>query len=226
MTEPGDIASVTIIEGAMVSWLELLAPWGLTAVGIGGLVAAFLRFGVADRNRLEDQFVKGAELLDHKVRPTSYSGRVAGAVTLADLALREPDHYDERVMRVFQPFLDFPPRYGQNHKFEGQVDYTSADTVAVCDAINKRKPKARRKYRMRLSERRPFHVTDSGDVERNPDYDDPGARQPPTKHQRELIDRYRAERDALPSMLEAEPETAGEAGELIDALLKRARREL
>jgi len=158
------------------SVLELLVQAALPIVGLFALITAYRRFEVADRNRREDQFMKGAELLDSKVRGTSYIGRTAGAVTLADLALRHPDEYDERVMRVFQAFLDFPPRYGKNQEKEGQVDYTSIDTVTIVDNINKRKDRERKNYCIRLTEGRPFRVSDSGNVEKNPAYDDPAAR--------------------------------------------------
>ena len=159
-----------------ISGIELLVQMALPTIGAVALFTAHRRFKVADRNRLEDQFVVGAELLDIKVRQASYVGRTAGAVTLADLALRNPDEYDERVMRVFQSFLDFPPRYGKNHEMEGQVDYTSIDTITIIETINKRKEKERKKYPIRLTERRPFRVNDGGNVERNPEYNDPAVR--------------------------------------------------
>ena len=159
-----------------ISVIELLVQLALPAIGALALFTAHRRFRVADKNRLEDQFVVGAELLDSNVRRTSYVGRTAGAVTLADLALRNPDEYDERVMRVFQSFLDFPPRYGKNHEKEGQVDYTSIDTLTIVETINKRKDRERQKYTTRLTERRPFCVNDADNVERNPEYDDPAAR--------------------------------------------------
>lgn len=148
----------------------------LPAVAALALITAHQRFKVADRNRLEDQFVVGTELLDSNIRGSSYIGRTAGAVTLADLALKNPDQYDERVMRVFQSFLDFPPRYGKNHDKEGQVDYTSIDTATIVEAISNRKDRERQKYMIRLTKGRPFRVNDTGDVERNPDYDDPATR--------------------------------------------------
>jgi hypothetical protein len=146
-----------------LSMIELLVQASLPAVGAVALITAHRRFKVADRNRLEDQFIVGAGLLDSKVRGTSYVGRTAGAVTLADLALRNPDEYDERVMRVFQSFLDFPPRYGTHHEKEGQqVDYSSIDTITIVEAIEERKDRERRKYTVRLTEGRPFRVNDAG----------------------------------------------------------------
>lgn len=159
-----------------ISVIELLVEMALPTIGAVALFTAHRRFKVADRNRLEDQFVVGAELLDFKVRHASYVGRTAGSVTLADLALKNPDEYDERVMRVFQSFLDFPPRYGKNHEMENQVDYTSIDTITIVETINKRKDRERQKYTIRLTERRPFRVNDAGNVEQNPEYNDPAAR--------------------------------------------------
>ena len=118
-----------------ISMIESLVQAALPAIAAVALYTAHRRFRVADKNRLEDQFIVGAELLDSKVRGTSYVGRTAGAVTLADLAHRKPEEYDERVMRVFQSFLDFPPRYGKNHEMEGQIDYTSIDTITIIEAI-------------------------------------------------------------------------------------------
>ena len=154
---------------------ELLPLIAILVTAYGAWVA-FRRFRVADKNRLEDQFIIGAKLLDYKAIPTAYVGRTAGAVALADLALKEPDDYDERVMRVFQAFLDFPPRYGENHEHEGQVDYTSIDTVTIVETIAKRQKGARDRYPMRLTRRRPFRVNAEGNVEPNPEYDDPALR--------------------------------------------------
>ena len=163
-----------------IRWIEVLA---MPAVALLGIVVArdksslaLRRYGAANKTRMEEQFREGAALLDH--RDSRYSGRTAGAAILADLALESPVEYDERVMRVFQAFLDFPPRYGENHRKQGQVDYTSHDTVTILDAIGKRKPRERRNYKIRLAERRPFRVTAEGDVEQNPDYDDPTLRTP------------------------------------------------
>ena len=154
---------------------EFLKHLALPIIGGLALFTAYRRFKVADRNRLEDQFVTGAELLDSDVRNTSYIGRTAGAVTLADLAIKHPEDYDERVMRVFQSYLDFPPRYGRNHVKEGQVDYTSIDTLTIVHAINNRKDTEKCNYEMRLTKDRPFRVNEEGDVERNPEYKDPAA---------------------------------------------------
>lgn len=79
-------------------------------------------------------------------------------------------------MRVFQTFLDFPPRYGENHEKQDQVDYTSCDTVAIVEAIEKRKGRTRCRYTIRLTEGRPFRVNAAGNAEPNPDYDDPATR--------------------------------------------------
>lgn len=165
-----DFCAVELVEAAatpVVGLFAVLVAWKQVR-------PAIQQFKVANRTRLEKQFVDGANLLDH--REVAYSGRTAGAVTLADLALNHPDEYDERVMRVFQPFLDFPPRYGKNHRKEGQVDYTSHDTVAIVDAINRRRDRERRRYRISLGEGRPFRVNPDGSVEQNPEYDDPATR--------------------------------------------------
>ena len=122
-----------------------------------------------------DWRISSCQELNFWIRNTSYIGRTAGAVTLADLAIKHPEEYDERVMRVFQSYLDFPPRYGENHEKEWQVDYTSIDTLTIVEAINRRKNKEKCNYRMRLTKDRPFRVTEKGEVERNPDYKDPAA---------------------------------------------------
>ena len=107
---------------------------------------------------------------------SAYTGRVAGAVTLADIAIKNPDEYDKRVMRVFEALLEFPSRYGANHEKEGQVDYSRRDTVTMLEAIEMRKEKERSKYTIRLNEGRPFRVHAEGNVEKNPGYDDPATR--------------------------------------------------
>ena len=106
----------------------------------------------------------------------TYTGRVAGAVTLADIAIKNPNEYDKRVMRVFETLLEFPLRYGSNHEKEGQVDYTSRDTVTMLEAIEMRGEKEKRKYTIRLNEGRPFRVNAERNVEKNPEYDDPATR--------------------------------------------------
>lgn len=141
------------------------------AIGLG---LALWRGLVANRNRLEDQFLRGAALMDEK--NNGHTGRVAGTVTLADIALSHPGKYDKRVMRVFEGVLEFPSRYGRNHKKEHQVDYTSRDTVTMLEAISQRSSEARRRYTIRLNEDRPFRVDHKGNVVRNYDYDDPMAR--------------------------------------------------
>ena len=158
---------------AGIFWIEVVSKVAIPLFfGILAFLLACCRFRVADRNRLEDQFKTGAERLG----AASYSLRTAGAVTLADLALSEPGEYDERVMRAFQAFLDFPPRYGENHEKQDQVDYTSIDSLTILEAIEKREKKARERYAIRLTEGRPYRVNNEGNVERNPNYDDPAAR--------------------------------------------------
>ena len=106
-----------------------------------------------------------------------YFTRTAAIGSLAKLSKDYPKEYDEPVMRAFEAFLSFPPRYGSNAKKEGQVDYTSPDTVAVVQTINARAKKQRKAYRISLPPGRPFRVTEEGNVEHNPDYIDPAAKQ-------------------------------------------------
>ena len=103
----------------------------------------------------------------------NYLTRTAAIATLAKLARDHPKDYDELVMRVFEAFLSFPPCYGSNAAKEGQVDYTSRETVAIVDAIKRRTKRARDRYRLSLPPDRPFQVTPEGDVEPNPDYKEP-----------------------------------------------------
>ena len=94
-----------------MTWVSLLLP----AIGVAALLIAHRRFRTADRNRLEDQFLRGAALMDPK--NSAYTGRVAGAVTLADIAIKNPDEYDKRVMRVFEGSLGVSvPIWGESRK--------------------------------------------------------------------------------------------------------------
>ena len=106
----------------------------------------------------------------------NYFTRTAAIASLAKLAKDYPKDYDEPVMRAFEALLSFPPRYGKKAEKEGQVDYTSRDTVAIMQTINNRPKKWRKAYSISLPPDRPFRVTNEGDVEPNPDYDEPMAR--------------------------------------------------
>ena len=162
-----------------MTWVTLLMSvidtLAMPIIGALALLIARQRFKTADRNRLEDQFLRGAALMDPK--NNAYTGRVAGAVTLADIAIKNPDEYDKRVMRVFETLLEFPARYGSNHEKEGQVDYTSRDTVTMLEAIEMRGEEEKRKYTIRLNEGRPFRVNAERNVEKNPEYNDPATHQ-------------------------------------------------
>lgn len=156
-------------------WLS----WLVGAIGaIGAVGAAFLGVKATLKTLRHSQYETAAKMIhsgDHRSGGWNYVTRTAAIATLAKLAKDYPDDYDEPVMRAFEAFLSFPPRYGRNAENEGQVDYTSRDTVAIVQTINKRVRKQREAYPISLPPGRPFRITAEGDVEPNPDYEEPKA---------------------------------------------------
>ena len=159
--------------------IELAWPIA-TVISTGIAVAgAVLTWRSAQKTLKHKQYETAAAQLRGVSTPGSwnYVTRTAAIATLAKLAKDHPNDYDEPVMRAFEAFLSFPPRYGQNAKKQGKVDYTSRDTVAITDTINER-PKGwwtwrgwQKAYAIDLPPCRPFRVTRDGKVEPNPDYD-------------------------------------------------------
>ncbi|MDE0343101.1 MAG: hypothetical protein OXK82_08035 [Deltaproteobacteria bacterium] len=159
-------------------WLASLPGLIAALVGVAALITAIFGVRATLKTLRHKQYETASNMLQavDQERGPGYVSRTAAVAFLAQLASRYPKDYDEPVMRTFEAFLCFPPRYGKNARKEGQVDYTSRDTVAIVETINKRHPKQREAYRISLPPHRPFRVTEGGDVEPNPDYDDPYAR--------------------------------------------------
>ena len=160
-------------------WLSWLVPTigALGAVG-GAVGAALLGMKAALKTLRHRQYETAAKMIqleNHSSGEGNYFTRTAAIAALAKLAKDYPKDYDEPVMRAFEAFLSFPPRYGRNAEKEGQVDYTSRDTVAIVQTINKRAREQRKAYPISLPPDRPFRVTAEGDVEPNPDYKEPKA---------------------------------------------------
>lgn len=150
-----------------------------TTVAIGAVVAAIFGVRATLKTLRHKQYETAANLImsgDHRSGGWMYVTRTAAVAALAKLAKDYPKDYDEPVMRAFEAFLSFPPRYGRNATKEGQVDYTSRDTIAIVQTINQRSSKQRKAYPISLPPDRPFRVTAEGGVERNPDYEEPVAR--------------------------------------------------
>ena len=156
---------------------DLAMPIAIVLAALITVVGASLTWRSAKNTLRHKQYETAAQQLQAVDRPGgwNYVTRTAAIAALAKLARDHPKEYDEPVMRSFEAFLSFPPRYGKNAEKEGQVDYTSRETVAIMETINNRKARARHRYRVSLPPDRPFLVTDRGDVERNPDYEDPAA---------------------------------------------------
>ena len=161
--------------GGSWEWIR----WSVgTTVAIGAVVAAIFGVRATLKTLRHKQYETAANLIlsgDHRSGGWMYVTRTAAVAALAKLAKDYPKDYDEPVMRAFEAFLSFPPRYGINAKKEGQVDYTSRDTVAIVQTINDRSKKQREAYPISLPPDRPFRVTAEGGVERNPDYEEPVA---------------------------------------------------
>ena len=158
-----------------MAWLELAAKLGLAVAALGAVATAWFNWNATLRTLWNKQY----EIAAAQLREAEQSGgwgyvtRTAAIAMLAKLAKDHPADYDEPVMRTFEAFLSFPPRYGKNAKKQGQVDYTSRDTEAIVQTINKRSPKQRCAYRIELPPDRPFRVTKCGGVEKNPAYVEP-----------------------------------------------------
>ena len=147
--------------------------WLVGAIGVIGTVgAAFLGVRATLKTLRHRQYETAAKMLQAVDQPRGpdYVTRTAAIAALAKLAMDYPEDYDEPVMRTFEAFLSFPPLYGVNAAKEGQVDYTSRDTVAIVQTIEKRSKKQRATYQVSLPPDRPFRVTAGGDVECNPNY--------------------------------------------------------
>ena len=161
--------------GGSWDWLSWLVG---TFVAIGAVVAAFFGVRATLKTLRHSQYETAAKMIETGDYPSgglNHVTRTAAIASLAKLAEDYPKDYDEPVMRAFKAFLSFPPRYGRNAEKEGQVDYTSRDTVAILQTINKRSRKQRGAYPISLPPDRPFRVTAEGGVERNPDYEEPVA---------------------------------------------------
>ncbi len=185
-------------------WIELAWPIATVISALIAVRGAFLTWRSAEKTLRHKQYETAAAQLQDVNTPGSlnYVTRTAAIATLAKLAKDHPEDYDEPVMRAFEAFLSFPPRYGKNAKKENQVDYTSRDTVAITDAINGR-PKGwwrgecwQKAYAIGLPPDRPFRVTQDGKVECNPDYEDPYSQRNVLRHDlkalRDAFVRYEA----------------------------------
>ena len=148
----------------------------LTIVGISGLFFAYWRCYTADENRKQEQYRIASELLGMKDRP--FAASVAGAATLADLMRDDPVQYEDRVMRMFEAFLEFPPVFGgelqgmEDKHLRGHVDYRSRDTVVIVEAMNARARESRLQKRAELRSSAPFRVTGCGLIAANPKHED------------------------------------------------------
>ena len=160
--------------------LELFAKLVLAFAAFGAVVTAWFNWNATLKTLRNKQYeMAAAQLIGAgKSGDLSYVTRTAAIAALAKLAKDHPADYDEPVMRTFEAFLSFPPRYGKNALKEGQVDYTSCDTVAIVQTINNRPKQRRHTYRINLPPDRPFRVTRNGGVEKNPQYNDEPKRQP------------------------------------------------
>ena len=162
-------------DGGSWEWLS----WLVGTIGaVGAVGAAFLGVRATLKTLRHSQYETAAKMIQtghHQSGGWNYVTRTAAIATLAKLAKDYPKDYDEPVMRAFEAFLSFPPRYGRNAEKEGQVDYTSRDTVAIVQTINQRSRKQREAYSISLPPDRPFRVNGKGDVERNPDYEEPNS---------------------------------------------------
>ena len=165
------IASIFLLAlvWAYWDWSHLRTDIYQFTLMVGGAFAlglAYWRSSTADSNLKQDQFRIGSELLDTR---SPYVSRVAGAAILAQLVKEDPDNYHIIVMKAFEGFLEYPPRYGSGKERAGKIDFLSRDTLEVVRAINTRSKKLRELYCLELpcSEYAPFMINGNGDVEPN-----------------------------------------------------------
>ena len=151
LLQPKVLGSVGLIGLLLLAVVYLACPWvcpwlclkvarediyhfALFFGGGIGLLLAYWRSVTGDKNLKQEKYRLGAELLDTRNR--DYSARVAGATTLADLAVEDPEYYGTRISTVFAAFLAYPPCYSRGPK-HGKIDFQSQDTVVVREALNK-----------------------------------------------------------------------------------------
>lgn len=109
--------------------------FGLIGGGIG-LYFAWWRCKTADQNLLRERCQMGMELLS--LNPERYIARVAGATILSDILDSPATEYDHSILRAFEAFLAYPPRFGgdgETHK--NPTDYESRDTIIVMIALRR-----------------------------------------------------------------------------------------
>lgn len=103
---------------------------------IGGAVFATWRCRTADRNLRREKCHMGIEGL--KIDSTnSYAYRVAMAALLSDMLNQLSTEYDCSILRAFEAFLTYPPRFSGNvgEYRLGEVDYESRDTIIMVNAL-------------------------------------------------------------------------------------------
>ena len=110
-------------------FLSPLAEWGPDAfmpdifqpgpiVAIATIVVAFISVRSTLKTLRHKQYETAANMISSEGGLRHFT-RTAAIGSLAKLAKDYPKEYDEPVMRAFEAFLSFPPRYGRNARERG-----------------------------------------------------------------------------------------------------------
>ena len=126
-TGPDAVSAILSFLQSFSSYHEELRTIAFIIFGIAAACFAGWRCKIADRNIANDRYHRAAKLLH-----SDYSGRVAGAASLTQLARTYPADYHVIVMKVFTAVLSFAPAYGGG---KGPLDPDSEETVIILDAI-------------------------------------------------------------------------------------------
>ena len=161
-------------------WTDYLEVAYQAFIIVGGIAAFFLalkRIKIAEKNLRQEHFKIAGELLASKDH--GYASRVAGVVMMAKIARKDPSNYERPVMRAFEAFLTYPPKYSDIYLNEGgtkqerMIDYESRDTVTIIEAIRERTRKQRSLYNFVLPIEAPFILLDKKHIignSANPSY--------------------------------------------------------
>ena len=130
--------------------------------------AALSQSKTAEMSLVNERSKSGIELLGHR----NVTVRLGAIFTLVELAGLYPDELPQRVAKMFQAHLTYPPTFGTDrggHK-KGNVDYKSPDTVEIIKLINSGSLKPATDG-MSLPYGAPFRIVE-GKVKANPDHSD------------------------------------------------------
>ena len=124
LAHPQESPSATIRNASLV----IAAPVALV-LAVWRSIIAQKQADTAEKNLINEQFKFGVELLGHE----SAAVRLGGISTLNVTAELYLETLYERVMKLFETFLTYPPRFesDQGEHKKGEVDYGSRDILEI-----------------------------------------------------------------------------------------------